>query len=77
MSQGAEHAVNAMRSALLLALDEFEGLVIFATNLVEAYDQAFDSRTRHIHFPPPLAKARRRAAGNAETTALRRAAPCW
>ena len=58
LSQGSEHAVNAMRSSLLLALDEFEGLVIFATNLVQSYDQAFDSRVRQIYFPVPDRPAR-------------------
>jgi ATPase family associated with various cellular activities (AAA) len=58
MSQGSEHAVNAMRSSLLLALDEYEGLVIFATNLVEAYDKAFDSRVRQVKFPVPDEAAR-------------------
>lgn len=57
-SQGSEHAVNAMRSELLMALDRFEGLVIFATNLVTSYDPAFDTRVRHVEFPLPDTKAR-------------------
>jgi hypothetical protein len=57
-SQGSEHAVNAMRSELVMSLDRYEGLVIFATNLVRSYDMAFDSRVRHIEFPDPDAAAR-------------------
>jgi SpoVK/Ycf46/Vps4 family AAA+-type ATPase len=57
-SQGSEHAVNAMRSELVMSLDHYDGLVIFATNFVRSYDTAFDSRVRHIEFPGPDAKAR-------------------
>ncbi len=57
-SQGSEHAVNAMRSELLLALDRFDGLAVFATNLVTSYDPAFDSRVRHVRFPDPDESAR-------------------
>jgi len=57
-SQGSEHAVNAMRSELVMSLDKYEGLVIFATNFVRSYDTAFDSRVRHIEFPDPDATAR-------------------
>jgi SpoVK/Ycf46/Vps4 family AAA+-type ATPase len=57
-SQGSEHAVNAMRSELVMSLDQYDGLVIFATNFVRSYDTAFDSRVRHIEFPKPDAGAR-------------------
>lgn len=60
VSQGSEHAVNAMRSELLLALDEYEGLVVFASNFAQSYDRAFDSRVRHVAFPAPDADARLR-----------------
>jgi ATP-dependent 26S proteasome regulatory subunit len=59
VTQGAEHAINAMRSELLMCLDRFDGLVIFASNFVESYDKAFDSRVRHVHIPDPDAAARR------------------
>ncbi|NUS89500.1 MAG: ATP-binding protein [Streptomyces sp.] len=59
-SHGSEHAVNAMRSELLTALDRFEGLAVFATNLVSSYDTAFDSRVRHVRFPVPDEAARAR-----------------
>jgi DNA polymerase III delta prime subunit len=57
-SQGSEHAVNAMRSELVMSLDKYEGLVIFATNFARSYDTAFDSRVRHIEFPDPDAATR-------------------
>jgi len=43
---------------LLMLLDRFEGLVIFATNFVQSYDNAFDTRVRHIRFPDPDHRAR-------------------
>jgi ATP-dependent 26S proteasome regulatory subunit len=57
-SQGSEHAVNAMRSELVMSLDHYDGLAIFATNFVRSYDTAFDSRVRHIEFLNPDAEAR-------------------
>jgi SpoVK/Ycf46/Vps4 family AAA+-type ATPase len=57
-SHGSEQAVNAMRSELLMQLDRHEGLVIFASNFVQSYDPAFDTRVRHVHFPDPDRAAR-------------------
>ena len=51
--QGSEHAVNTMRSELFLSLDAYSGIVLFATNLIEAYDPAFESRVMHIGFSLP------------------------
>ena len=53
VQQGSEHAINSMRSQLLICLGRFRGVVIFATNFVEAYDQAFESRIRHTRFELP------------------------
>jgi len=58
VTQGSEQAINSMRSQLLICLEKFRGIVIFATNLVENYDQAFETRVRHINFPMPNAEAR-------------------
>ena len=58
VTQGSEQAINSMRSQLLICLEKFRGVVIFATNLVENYDQAFETRVRHIKFPMPNAEAR-------------------
>lgn len=57
-THGSEHAVNAMRSEMLTALDSHEGLVVLATNLVTSYDTAFDSRVWHVRFPAPDEAAR-------------------
>lgn len=53
VTQGSEQAINSLRSQLLLSLDNFRGIVVFATNLIENYDPAFDSRVHHVHFPLP------------------------
>jgi ATP-dependent 26S proteasome regulatory subunit len=47
-----------MRSQLLICLERHAGVVVFATNLVQNYDQAFETRVRHIKFPMPDEKAR-------------------
>jgi ATP-dependent 26S proteasome regulatory subunit len=59
VTQGAEQAINSMRSQLLICLENYRGVVIFSTNLVENYDRAFDTRMRHIQFPMPDEEARR------------------
>lgn len=58
VNQGSEQAINSMRSQLLISLESFRGLVIFATNLVENYDKAFETRVSHLHFPMPDAATR-------------------
>ncbi len=58
VTQGSERAANSMCSQLLICLEKFKGVVIFATNLVENYDKAFETRVRHIHFPMPNEQAR-------------------
>ncbi len=44
VSQGAEQALNSLRSQMLILLEDFEGVVVFATNLVTNFDKAFNSR---------------------------------
>jgi SpoVK/Ycf46/Vps4 family AAA+-type ATPase len=60
VTQGSEQAINSMRSQLLLCLDQFKGVVVFATNLVENYDAAFETRVRNIEFPVPDFDCRRK-----------------
>jgi len=55
--QAAENAINSMRTELLMALDSFEGVVVFATNLPDSYDSAIDSRLFHVDFPLPDTEA--------------------
>jgi SpoVK/Ycf46/Vps4 family AAA+-type ATPase len=57
--QAAESAINSMRTELLMALDSFDGLVIFASNLPRSYDEAIDSRLLHVDFELPDFDARR------------------
>lgn len=53
VSQGSEQAINSMRSQILICLEEFQGIVIFATNLVINYDKAFLTRLISIEFKIP------------------------
>lgn len=53
VTQGSEQAINSMRSQLLICLEEFKGIVIFATNLVVNYDQAFLTRLISVEFIKP------------------------
>ena len=48
-----------MRSQLLICLEEFRGIVIFATNLVVNYDQAFLTRLISVEFKNPDAATRK------------------
>jgi ATP-dependent 26S proteasome regulatory subunit len=61
ITQAADYGVNITRSTLLLQLDQFEGVVIFATNLASNYDQAFVRRIlAHVYFGLPDQAARTR-----------------
>lgn len=59
VSQGSEQAINSMRSQLLICLEEFRGIVIFATNLVINYDQAFLTRLISVEFKNPDTETRK------------------
>lgn len=59
VTQGAEQALNSLRSQMLILLEEHSGIIIFATNLVTNFDNAFESRIlKHIKFELPNTKAR-------------------
>ena len=58
VTDGSAQAINSMRSQLLISLENFRGIVIFATNLVINYDKAFISRLINIEFPRPDAECR-------------------
>ena len=61
VTQGVDNEVNAMRSTLLIELERFNGIIVFATNFERNYDPAFRSRIGyHIHFDLPDYQARRR-----------------
>ncbi|TAK13296.1 MAG: ATP-binding protein [Anaerolineae bacterium] len=60
ISQSTDHAVNVSRSVMLMALDRFSGVAVFATNLASNYDTAFVRRILgHVEMPLPNAAARR------------------
>ena len=58
VSDGSAQAINSMRSQLLISLEQYKGIVIFATNLVVNYDKAFLSRMINIEFVLPTASER-------------------
>lgn len=54
VSQSADHGVNMSRTVMLLELERFNGIVVFATNLLQNYDIAFSRRLLHqIEFTLP------------------------
>lgn len=60
VEHGSEQAINSMRSELLISLEAFNGIVIFATNLVVNYDQAFLTRLISVEFEFPDVDCRKR-----------------
>lgn len=59
VTQGAEQALNSLRSQMLMLLEQHPGVIIFATNLVTNFDSAFESRIlKHIKFELPNKEAR-------------------
>lgn len=60
VSDGSAQAINSMRSQLLISLESFKGIVIFATNLVVNYDKAFLSRLINIEFTNPTSTERKK-----------------
>lgn len=61
VTQGIDNEINAMRSTLLIELERFDGVVVFATNFAKNYDSAFVSRIRyHIEFKLPDFEGRKK-----------------
>ncbi|MFF5371820.1 ATP-binding protein [Streptomyces sp. NPDC013187] len=59
--QSYDTAVNSTRAVMLMRLQEFDGVVLFATNLPSNYDQAFYRRILdHVEFPLPDERSRAR-----------------
>lgn len=59
VSHGSDQALNSLRSQMLILLEEFEGVVLFASNLVTNFDKAFESRILdHVKFELPNKEAR-------------------
>lgn len=61
VTQGIDNEINAMRSTMLIELERFNGVVVFATNFAKNYDSAFVSRIRyHVEFQLPDFEERQR-----------------
>lgn len=60
VTQGSEQAINSMRSQILICLEQFHGIVIFATNLVVNYDKAFLTRLISVEFKIPGIEERKK-----------------
>lgn len=58
VSDPSGQAMNSMRSQMLISLENFHGIVVFATNMAVNYDRAFVSRIKHIFIDLPDAKTR-------------------
>ena len=59
VTQGYQRESNAVVNVLLKELEEFAGVIIFATNIASNFDPAFERRIRtHILFDMPDAPAR-------------------
>jgi len=60
ISQSADYGVNITRSVMLLELEKFEGVVIFTTNLLNNYDEAFKRRIlASVEFKMPDEQGRK------------------
>jgi AAA+ superfamily predicted ATPase len=54
VSSSSDQSINSLRSQMLILLENFEGIVVFATNLLKNYDKAFESRIfKHLEFALP------------------------
>jgi SpoVK/Ycf46/Vps4 family AAA+-type ATPase len=54
VTQSADHGVNVSRSVMLKQMDDFAGVVVFATNLAKNFDSAFVRRIlQHVQVLPP------------------------
>lgn len=61
VQSSSDQAVNSLRSQMFILLEQFNGIVVFATNLLGNYDRAFESRIfRHIKLDLPNKEERRK-----------------
>ncbi|MQN01062.1 MAG: ATP-binding protein [Lachnospiraceae bacterium] len=60
VTQSADYGVNITRSVLLMELEKYSGVVIFTTNLIKNYDEAFKRRILlSVYFEMPDRDSRR------------------
>ena len=61
MSNATDVSVNQTRSVLLMILNDYQDIILFATNFIENFDPAFMRRiAKHIRFELPDEACRRR-----------------
>ncbi|MCI7056122.1 MAG: ATP-binding protein [Selenomonas bovis] len=61
VTQSSDYGVNITRSVMLMELEKFDGIVIFTTNLISNYDEAFKRRIlTSIPFKMPDVQGRER-----------------
>ncbi|MCM1023612.1 MAG: ATP-binding protein [Prevotella sp.] len=61
MSSSTDVSVNQTRSVLLTLLNDYDGMIIFATNFISNFDPAFMRRIQfHVKFELPNEEMRRR-----------------
>jgi len=61
MTSATDVSVNQTRSVLLTLLNQYRGVILFATNFIQNFDAAFLRRIRyHVYFPLPDARLRER-----------------
>ena len=58
-TSSASQGANALRSEILIQMEKFRGLVIFATNIYKGYDEAFVSRLISIEVKMPAYEERK------------------
>ena len=59
VTQGVDAEINLTRSTMLMEMDGFSGVLVFASNFPENYDSAFRRRiSHHIRFDLPDMEAR-------------------
>lgn len=60
VTQSADYGVNITRSVMLIELENFDGVIIFTTNLLSNYDEAFKRRIlANVEFEMPDAEGRK------------------
>ena len=60
VTQSADYGVNITRSVLLMELEKFTGVVVFTTNLISNYDEAFKRRILlSVYFDMPDEETRK------------------
>jgi SpoVK/Ycf46/Vps4 family AAA+-type ATPase len=61
VSQSADYGVNVTRSVMLMEIEKYSGVIVFTTNLITNYDEAFKRRIlANVEFKLPDATARQR-----------------